>query len=373
MALVAPAIATAATGSISGTVTAASGGAAVKGAEVCAESSDEEAFERATTDVLGEYTISGLAGGSYKVVFLPPQGANYLFQYYSGKPTWSQATPVVVSDGVDTPGVDAALAAGGQISGRVTDAATKAGIQGISVCAGLPNEEFGRCTETDSSGKYTIPSLLSGSYEVFFFQGGEESEYLGQIYRGNQPELVSVTAGSTTSDIDAALSKAGKIAGTVTDALSGAGIGFSTVCARQATTGEIYECVYTNSRGQYAIAGLPSGAYKVWFSPDVPAWEEEDDYFQQYYGGAAVFAQATPVTVVAPALVTGIDARLFSRKAPAVVPPPPAARVVKPRQKHCHRGLKKIRVKGKARCVKTHHKHRHRSRGNGPHAVATGR
>jgi hypothetical protein len=358
-------------GSISGTVTSANGGAPIADVEVCAWAVVSEDFACGETAVDGTYSVANLPAGTYKVEFWPPQGANYFPQYYSGKSTWTEATPVTVNDGADTPGIDATLAEGGQIVGHVTDATSKAGIQGITVCAVIPDEEFGRCAYTGSGGEYAIARLPTGSYEVFFFEEAEPSEYLGEIYRGNQRELVPVTVGLTTSGIDAALSKAGKIAGTVTDALSGAGIGFSTVCARQATTGEIYECAYTNRRGQYAIAGLPSGAYRVWFSPDVPAWEEEDDYFQQYYSGAAVFAQATPVTVVAPAPVTGIDARLLSRKAPAVMPPPPPL-VAKPRKKHCHKGLKRIRVKGKERCVKIHHKHHRRSHRHGPHAVATG-
>ncbi|MCW2988839.1 MAG: hypothetical protein JWM24_1777 [Solirubrobacterales bacterium] len=366
-----------AAGSISGTVTAAGGGAPIAEVEVCAEGTGVTGgFKCTETAGDGHYTIASLPAGSYKVEFWPQNGTNYISQYYDGKPTRSQATPVTVSDGVDTPGIDAALVEGGRIAGRITDATTKSGIVGIIACASLVDEEFGRCVEAGSGGEYTIAGLTAGSYEVFFFDVGEEEgagEYLSQLYRNGQMELVPVTLGSTTSGIDAALTKAGQITGTVTDALSGAGIGFSTVCARQAVTGETYECARTNGSGQYAIKGLPSGSYKVWFSPDVP--EVVDDYIQQYYNGAGTFAQAMPITVVAPAVVTGINARLISRKAPAATPaaPQPIVRARDPRKAHCRRGLKKVRVKGKARCVKIHRKHRHRSHRHGPHGVATGR
>jgi hypothetical protein len=349
-----------AAGSISGTVTAASGGAAIANIEVCAEGiGASEGFGCDVTAADGTYSVAGLPSGSYKVEFWPPEDANLVPQHYNGKPTWSQATPVVVNDGADMPNIDAALAEGGRIAGHVTDSASNIGIQGILACASLVNEEIGRCAETAGGGGYTIAGLPNGSYEVFFF--AEEGEYLSQIFRGNQKELVSVTVGSTTSNVDAALEKPGQISGTVTDALSGAGIGASIVCARQAVTGEIYECASTNGGGQYAIQGLPSGSYKVWFSPDVP--EVVDDYFQQYFSGAATFALATPVTVVAPAVTTGINARLISRKAPPVVPPPPAATPIsKPPKKHCRKGLKRIKVKGKERCVRIH-RQRHHGRG----------
>ncbi len=354
--LVVPASALAA-GSVSGTVTAASGGAAIANVEVCAEGvGASEGFGCDVTAADGTYSVAGLPSGSYKVEFWPPEEANLVAQYYNGKPTWSQATPVVVNDGADTPNIDAALAEGGRIAGHVTDSASKVGIQGILVCASLVNEEIGRCAETASGGGYTIAGLPNGSYEVFFF--GEEGEYLSQIFHGNQKELVPVTVGSTTSNVDAALDKSGQISGTVTDSLSGAGIGASTVCARQAVTGEIYECDSTNGGGHYAIKGLPSGSYKIWFSPDVP--EVADDYFQQYFSGAATFALATPVTVVAPAVTTGIDARLVSRKAPPVVPAPPtAAPISKPPKKHCRKGLKRVKLNGKERCVRVHHKRHH--------------
>jgi hypothetical protein len=366
--LAVPAAALAA-GSISGNVTAASGGAAITGVEVCAwDTGGSEDFKCAETGADGTYSLTGLSAGSYKVEFWP-FGGDYIFQYYDGKSTWSEATPVTVNDGADTPGIDAALAEGGRITGRVTDAISKVGIGGIVACAGLVGEEAGRCAEAGANGEYTIHGLVTGTYEVFFFDPGEEEgsgEYLPQTFRAGVRELVSVTAGATTFGVDAALTKAGGIAGTVSDSLSGAGIGASTVCLRQAAGGAIEDCVRTNGAGRYAIGGLAAGSYKVWFSPDVPAWEEEDDYFQQYFSGAGTFALATPVAVVPPAVTVGIDARLVSRKAPPVVPVPPAAvPVAKAKKQHCRKGLKRIRLKGKKRCVRIHRK-RHRS-GGGKH------
>jgi hypothetical protein len=360
-----------AAGSISGTVTPASGGAAIAGIEVCAwETGEFEEFKCAETGAGGTYAVTGLSAGTYKVEFWPAEG-DYILQYFDGKSRWSEATPVTVSEGADTPGIDAALELGGRITGRVTDATTKSGIGGIVACAGPGGEEVSRCTETEADGDYAIRGLSTGFYEVFFFDVGEggSGEYLSQVFRGGNPESVSVTAGATVSGVDAALAKAGGIAGTVTDSLSGAGIAFSTVCVRQATSGEIEVCVRANSGGRYSIGGLAAGSYKVWFSPDVPSWEEEDDYFQQYFSGAGTFALATPVTVVPPAVTAGIDARLASRKAAPVVAAPAAA-IPTPRpplRKHCRKGLKRVKLKGKERCVRIHRK-RHHARGGKRHS-----
>lgn len=270
-----------------------------------------------------------------------------------------------------TPGV--AFGATGSISGTVTAASGGAPLPGIEVCAWEVPSEGLACTATDASGDYAISALPVGNYKVEFWPGST-GHYIVQFYNSKsswqEAELVAVTSGADSPGINAALNAGGQITGTVTDATSGAGIQSSTVCAVEATTGEIWSCALTHNNGQYTLGGLPSGSYKAWFSPDVPEWEEEDDYFQQFYNGKPTFAQATAIPVAAPGVVSGIDARLVSRK---VIPPPPvvtvpAAPVVppvaavpkpKPKLKHCSKGQKSVTRKGKKRCVKVHRQHRH--------------
>jgi hypothetical protein len=365
----APAVASAA-GSISGTVTTASDGEPFEDAEVCAEATGEGDFGCATTDAGGEYTISNLSAGSYKVEFWTPSALNYVIQFFDAKLSWKAADPVAVTDALDTPNVNAALEKGGQIKGRAIDAVSKAGIQGIWVCAGPIDEEgSSRCGLTDATGAYTISGLATDSYEVAFYpEEGEAIGYLTQYYDGKASwfEATPVpVAGAVSSGIDAEMKKAGRIAGTVTDAASGAGIRSAIVCAIDVALLEIANCAEAGSNGHYEIGGLPSGAYKVWFSPDVPAWEEEDDYFQQYWNAKPTLAQATPIALGASSLASGVDARLASRRAapaPTVVPAPQRPLVVRassprPRVMKCRKGWKKVRAKGKTRCVRIHHKH----------------
>ncbi|HEX5712076.1 MAG TPA: carboxypeptidase regulatory-like domain-containing protein, partial [Solirubrobacterales bacterium] len=348
-----------AVGSISGTVTAATGGAPLTMVEVCAEAVNEESFECAAPEADGTYTIAELEPGDYLVEFWPYGDNDYVRQYFDGASRWSDADPVTVSDGADADEIDAALLSGGRITGRVVDAATKAGIGGAEVCAlSIGGEATGRCTWADGDGDYAVRHLLPGSYEVFAWD--EAGVYQEAAY----PDPVSVFAGTATPGVDIEMGAGGQIAGTVTDALSGAAIRFSLVCARDALDGEIYGCDYTEGAGHYAIGALPTGTYKAWFSPDVPEWEEEDDYFQQYYNGASSFAGATAVAVVAPGIVAGIDARLSSRHAPPSPPapsasaPPVGTAVVKPpvakmRPKvRCPKGKRLVKRKGKAKCVK---------------------
>jgi hypothetical protein len=315
--------------------------------------------------------------GNYKVEFWPPSPLNYVPQYFNAKSSWQQADQVAVTNGNDTPNINAALEEGGWIEGRAIDAVSKAGIKGLFVCASPIDETgFGRCALTDSSGDYEIIGLATDTYEVVFFPEEEgASEYLFQFYKGkanfSEATPVSVTAGSGISGIGAEMKKGGKITGTVTDAASGAGIKASFVCLLPASEPEVLGCTVTGGSGGYSIAGLPPGAYKVWFSPDgTESAEIEDDYFQQFYNAKPSFAQADPVNVSAGVVVSGIDAHLVSRKAPPVARPAPTlpAAVVKHKRHRCHKGQRKVKRKGKFRCVKIHHRkkhHGHRSAGHG--------
>jgi hypothetical protein len=68
----------------------------------------------------GAFTVTGLANGSYRLAFSPPDGSPYLGGYWSTgglRDDWSLATPIAVSDGV-APSVSAPKAAirlGGQL------------------------------------------------------------------------------------------------------------------------------------------------------------------------------------------------------------------------------------------------------------------
>ena len=172
------ALASEGTGSISGKVTAAAGGAAVPGATVCAAATT--GLGCATTNEAGEYTITGLAAGEYTVVLT--SSANYLTQYYSGKATASEATPVPVAAGAAVSLVNAALQPGGQIKGTVTNATTKAAVAGATVCAA--DAAALRCATTSSSGEYTVNGLPTGEYTVLFTS---TANYLSQYYNGVSP------------------------------------------------------------------------------------------------------------------------------------------------------------------------------------------
>jgi hypothetical protein len=93
-------------GQIEGTVTDASTHAALLQAVVVAVGPGETLNGIAFTNASGQYTISGLVPGSYKVEFFD---SGYIAQYYDDQTSFASANPVVVARESTTPGINASL------------------------------------------------------------------------------------------------------------------------------------------------------------------------------------------------------------------------------------------------------------------------
>lgn len=373
LALALPAVGDAAgPGTIKGTVTG-EGAVPLAGIEVCAFGigPTEEEGECALSAAGGSYEIDGLPVGQYKVIFFGSE-QNYITQYYDDALTWSAATPVSVGAGASS-GIDAELEPGATIGGRVTAAATGLPVAGVSVCVESTDEVGFGCAETDGSGSYVVEGLTPGLYEVEFLAEEAEGDLLSQNYAG----LVPVTARQNVTGIDAALQTGGQIGGTVRAAATGAPLAGVEVCVTETNSTWSYSCIETPPSGRYRFLGVPSGAFKIVFSPEASEIEDGeffelpvDGFPTQWWSGQASFATATPILVTAPAVVENIDGSLGP--GPVVTPQPapqtpPATTVLKPKPKTtlvCPKGKVKKKLKGKSHCVKRlkpkrHHRRHH--------------
>lgn len=208
----------------------------------------------------------------------------------------------------------------GRISGTVTKAVGMEGIEGIEVCAfgtsgELEEPSVELCATTGAGGSYIISGLPSGEYDVEFAAPFESSlNYITQYYEDKpsfaeaQPVPVGVGA---TSGIDAKMQEGGRIKGVVTEFTeSEDNIPLGNI---EVTAYEIGESKFpvgsatTNASGEYTIAGLVSGNYKVEFSV---ASESGLNFVTQYYKDKTSLAAATPVAVVQGEITETIDAEL---------------------------------------------------------------
>ncbi len=374
--------AVAAAGSISGTVTEDTPGKTpIGGIEVCSHVTPYE-FEDtcAETNGSGAYALNGLPQGSYKVHFSDfRNNRNYVDQYYDDRGEYNSATPVNLGEGENRTGVGAEMHPGGTIAGRVTDFASGNPVADFPVCARANTMfgEIGRCGHTNGNGEYAVNGLPPEEYAVEFF-GEVTFNYLTQYYDGvasqSAATLIPIAAANETkSSFDAELKPGVEISGTLTEAGTHRPLPEVRVDLLAPGTEEVHRLTFTDAGGDYAFRGQSAGIYVVAFSrPQSPF--DGDGFSTQYYRNATSFAGATPLTVVPPDVLTGIDGEVegFPRWNPlptqgiflptAQAPPP-----------KCRKGFRKKMVRGKRRCVKIHKKRHRRAHGHGPRARAAAR
>jgi protocatechuate 3,4-dioxygenase beta subunit len=320
---------------IEGTVTNGSA-EPIEGIQVCVADATAEWFDEpmwcSQTDAEGDYTIAGLRTGAYAVQFsgnscgeLGCFQLNYVREFYDDRANFKEADPVSVGVGDTLTGIDAELEEGAEISGTVTDAG-EAPIEGVQVCA--QDAESGEgwwCNQADGEGKYTVAGLPAGKYVVEFsgnscgglgcFQLNYARQYWNGKDRFEEADVLDLSVGEAATGIDAEMEEGATISGTVTDA-NGAPLMNMQVCPYDAQSGDFEEgeerCAFTDAVGEYEIAGLGTGEYKVQFTNWTCGEEEctQLNYVRQYWKGKASFDEADPIDVAAGDVVTGIDAEL---------------------------------------------------------------
>jgi uncharacterized repeat protein (TIGR02543 family) len=266
-------------GSISGTVTLASGGAA-SGVCVNAYSPSGGNGNSTTTASDGTYTISGLAPGSYNLLADPTcygsTSSNYAAQTLTG---------VNVSTGVTMGNENFTLLQGGSIAGTVNFTSGGAAA-GVCVSAYSPGNGSGSSAITAANGTYTISGLAPGSYNVSVDSScyGSATNYVSPILSG-----VNVTAGQTASSENFAIVNGGSISGVVILASGGAVAG---ACVDAYLPGSQFGYgATTASDGTYTIAGLVPGTYNLSVSPGCNG--SATNYVSQTLSGVNVTAGQT--------------------------------------------------------------------------------
>ena len=264
---------------ISGIVTATGGGDL---AGICVEAflNGAEVGTSGPTAADGTYTISGLAPGSYDVLFAPGcGGGDYATQWYNGPSSGTQSSPgTAVPTTVASPatGINAAMSVGTSISGTVSAVAGGSDVSGVCVNAipvGATNN-VGTAATSASDGTYTVEGLLPGSYYVEFLAGSCAGSYITQWYNDTAtgaPSMrgafaVPVTVASPAISTDAAMALGATISGMVTDFVSGSLVAGICVSATP-TNGGVGGSATSAANGTYTISGLLGGPYVMDLDP----------------------------------------------------------------------------------------------------------
>lgn len=269
-----------------------------------------------TTGQFGTYSVGGLAAGTYWVTFDDPSGY-HLPETYSNGTGLDTGTDIAVAAALPTTGIDAALIAGGRISGTVTNAVTQSALQGIGIYLYRYDGvawQYQSYAETDSAGDYTSPPVPTGQYRVEFYDNSQSAyrgEYYNNTFNSEDATPVTVQALQTTEPINAALSpidQSNTIAGTITNGTSAplAGI-HAQVFLLNVVSGryEFRAEAISDSNGDYLIENLPTGLFKVRFID-----RNNGAYAQQFFSGSITLNDATLLNLGTQASVTDVDASM---------------------------------------------------------------
>jgi 5-hydroxyisourate hydrolase-like protein (transthyretin family) len=284
-------------GTISGRVTRDSDGTGISGILINIYNASWSSVKSGTTDSAGNYSISGLAAGTYYVGTYNSPG--YVDEYYNNVTTQSSATAVIVVSGAATANINFGLGGGGTIAGRVTRDSDGTGISGVAV--GIYNTGWSQIKSgtTDSAGNYSISGLAAGSYHV---RTNTSTTYINEYYNNvtspSSAAAVNVELGATTSNIDFGLAVGGTIAGRVTRDSDGTGI-YGIGINVYNTSGSSIKSGSTDSAGNYSISGLAAGNYYVGTSGTV--------YANEYYNNVTSQRSATAVGVALGSTTSNIN------------------------------------------------------------------
>ncbi len=315
-----PAVANAALakgGTFSGTVTAASSADPIAGAEISLWDFDPrydtwyQTTYTAITNALGDYTLSGVPDGSYRV---RAWKSGRCAEYYEEVPAIAAATTLSVTAPETIENVDFTLDVGATISGHVQEAVTGTPISSTYVALmRLTIDSYGSeswqtagpYAYTDASGNYTLTDVPDGTYRIWFAHNTHAQEYYpGERLIWNAQDVL-IEGPESVPNMDAQLSPGGSISGTVTDAgltpLPGVYVrvfGFNS----HTQTWEGVTGSYVDSGGHYNFGSLADDSYVLTF--------HKSGYDGELYDNATDILDATPVAIEDGANVTGRDAAL---------------------------------------------------------------
>ncbi len=249
---------------------------------------------RAITDSNGEYTVTGLSAGSYRVM-ADASSSGYSPLFYNNTPESSRATAVVVGQGATVSNIDFSLSAGGSISGTVYQTDGTTAVVGAFVRAHDPSPGGANGDAVSGAdGTYTIPSLPDGSYivEAQAADQGLGTEFYDNVSDWSEATRVSVSSGADVPSIDFSLGSGGSISGRITQSDGTTPIGDVFVHASDYDTGAYASGATSAADGTYTIQGLLPGDYRI------ETWvPEELSFAQEFYQETTDYQLAAPVMV----------------------------------------------------------------------------
>lgn len=259
---------------ISGKVTKVDGTTAI--ANVAVDVDGSGGSFSTTTNSSGNYTVSGLAAGSYTLTFEAPYGTTYQSGcYWTGSatnrfsPNCLSKTAVVITT-ADRTGINVRLPLGFTISGYVKNRS------GVAIAGAVVSTDATASTAidydsatTDATGRYIIRGVTPGSYQIDVM-APYGTMYLDGFYRAADAtnhwtlDDSAATAVAVSGNVALPLIRPAtgyKITGKVTTVANDPLL-YAYVSATETTT-YAYASDSTDASGNYVLGPLPAGTYRI--------------------------------------------------------------------------------------------------------------
>lgn len=298
-------------GAIAGTVSGPSGPVGGVQVRVMDQAGDYIGWERTAPD--GTYLVQRLEPGDYTVCF-DSYEVDLISECYDDAGGEESATPVTVVAEQVTDSVDADMALGGSVTGRVVDA-EGAPVQSVLVEARPADGSRAlKSAWTDADGSYALRGFVGevvvcvqGHYEGFLSECEDDVAWDPNRDAAPTGRARDVTPGSAAT-VDFQLDRGGSISGRLTmsigdpvfDALimvfdgSGADVGYG----------------WSDPQGNYTIGGLRDGDYSVCFLAAAGEHYEPKECWDDQPWSGDEGPEGDVVAIRDRAPVTGIDAEL---------------------------------------------------------------
>ncbi|MRR12986.1 hypothetical protein EG835_11110, partial [bacterium] len=304
-------------GGITGKATAAVSGEPIRGVQVELFGSSGVSVGYAYTNEQGSFMVGDLPAGVYFARTL--RSSTHLGQLYDGLPCEGSCivtggTPIPVTSGVLTAGVDFSLSRLGAISGIVTVAGTGQRLPYVYVNAYDASGAYVGYDVTDSAGSFRITGLQSGTYFARATAGG----YIPQLYNGILcADPCTITGGTgipvalstEVGGINFAMMPLGSISGAITDAATGLLLPYRNVAVYN-ESGTLLTFGYSDGTGTFKVSGLQPGRYFV-------STTDNPDYVEELYdnldcGAPCDVTKGTPIDLALGTARTGVDFKLHA-------------------------------------------------------------
>lgn len=227
---------------------------------------DRLAYAYATSRNSGEWDMTGLPSGRYRVYAQPEDDAPQIGRVWPDEWSLCDGDVLTLSEDDAVDGVDFDLPLGGSVRGTVLDDLGSP-LEGVEVtCLGVDDRVSGlrRESVTDGEGRFEVRGLdgesAGSSWTVLYEVDGWPSQYAGPSYDQGFADLYGVAPGDSvdagTTRLLPGITVEGEILSAGGDPLAGADV-------HAYATSQVVDTV-SDEDGSFFVSGLPPGDLLVW-------------------------------------------------------------------------------------------------------------